>query len=878
MIESLSPDTNGQTEIGEINYGVAATDAATGTGYIMYSAEDVFARFNPDPYAHNSDHLITVVYSGGQWLYDNNYGTYTPFTPVATDVLIAALDFDADTIDSLEGVDETENGITKGYFAGDLSFMADWLAGGYDDGDFTVYGTYFIRYADAAATAYAYDPTGNLLALTDPAGNVTSYVHDNLGRVVEETNELDNTRYFVYNAAGQLVRRIDREDRVVVYQYDPLGRNTAEIWYADATDADADQNRLETILYSYDPAGRMLTAQDDAASYEYVYDSLGRVVEETQTLAGLTPVIVFSYQYSAVGLRTQTDATIGGLADAVTDYLHDPLGRVTKIEQYGVQGGNAVAEKRIDLTYDARSQYAAISYYSDLDGLSADLVMTATYAYDPSGRLTELVYTDATPDEIREFEWIYDAAGRIVAHDSDIASEDVSDYGYDATNQLTEADYDTGSDESYDYDSNGNRVLVDGTDSYTTGENNQTTSDGTYSYIYDDEGNLQYRYVDDDSSETLNTGDTDITEYAWDHRNRLTEVVHKDIFGGSTDWRAEYIYDCFNHRIASLYDIDGDSDVDIEERYVWQGKNVALDFVDTDGVGETESLELARRYLWGQMVDQLLAQETADDGGVEDVLYPVRDNLGSTRSLVEYDGDIAATYSYDSFGNVTVLVGSLTDTRYLYTCQEYDLTTGFYYYDARWYDPAVGKFVSEDPIAADLNMYRYVGNNPVLFVDPSGLISPNHPNTHWDNPTDVKPDKAADGIERHDNEDWSNYKGSAKELFTLWWEERNLKLSRTVIITGDTPFTQELRKSPWFDDVRQKIRERLELYCFCRLKCPKITENELEYLLSSKGGATRSYGILDIWRIPIDGYNVDTGNGNVADSFLGSFDGDYKIS
>ena len=94
---------------------------------------------------------------------------------------------------------------------------------------------------------------------------------------------------------------------------------------------------------------------------------------------------------------------------------------------------------------------------------------TFTNKSDDADRLTELVYTDATPEEIREFEWIYDAAGRIVAHDSDIDSEDVNDYGYDATGQLTSADYDTGSDESYTYDSNGNRVLVDGADSYTTG-------------------------------------------------------------------------------------------------------------------------------------------------------------------------------------------------------------------------------------------------------------------------------------------------------------------------------------------------------------------------------------------------------------------------
>ena len=70
------------------------------------------------------------------------------------------------------------------------------------------------------------------------------------------------------------------------------------------------------------------------------------------------------------------------------------------------------------------------------------------------------------------------------------------------------------------------------------------------------------------------------------------------------------------------------------------------------------------------------------------------------------------------------MVGSLTDTRYLYTCQEYDLTTGLYYYDARWYDPAVGKFISVDTIsfaAGDANLYRYVKNSPLTCIDPNGL-------------------------------------------------------------------------------------------------------------------------------------------------------------
>ena len=234
-----------------------------------------------------------------------------------------------------------------------------------------------------------------------------------------------------------------------------------------------------------------------------------------------------------MGYLTQMATTIGGTADAVTDYTYDALGRVTRIEQHGVQGGNAVSEKRVDIEYDVRSQYATIKYYSDLDGGSGNLVMTATYTFDDTGRLTDLVYTDASSATLRDFEWVYNAAGWITSHDSDIASEDVTSYTYDNVGQLTGVDYASSTDESYTYDENGNRITANG-DIYTTGDANQTTSDGTYTYIYDDNGNLQFRYVDADESETLNSGDTDVTEYTWDNRNRLVEVSEYDDYADYT--------------------------------------------------------------------------------------------------------------------------------------------------------------------------------------------------------------------------------------------------------------------------------------------------------------------------------------------------------
>ncbi len=106
------------------------------------------------------------------------------------------------------------------------------------------------------------------------------------------------------------------------------------------------------------------------------------------------------------------------------------------------------------------------------------------------------------------------------------------------------------------------------------------------------------------------------------------------------------------------------------------------------------------------------------------------DGLGSITSLTNSSGSIAQSYTFDSFGNQTASSGSLTNT-FRYTAREFDAETSLYYYRARYYDPSVGRFVSEDPTAFEtgVNWYSYVADNPVRFVDPLGLQkTPSTPN------------------------------------------------------------------------------------------------------------------------------------------------------
>ena len=99
------------------------------------------------------------------------------------------------------------------------------------------------------------------------------------------------------------------------------------------------------------------------------------------------------------------------------------------------------------------------------------------------------------------------------------------------------------------------------------------------------------------------------------------------------------------------------------------------------------------------------------------------DALGSTLALTDPAGSVLARYTYEPFGTTTVTGSAFSP--YQYTGREND-DTGLYYYRARYYNPVLQRFISEDPIGfrGGINVYSYVGNNPAGSRDPLGLWSP----------------------------------------------------------------------------------------------------------------------------------------------------------
>ncbi len=422
-------------------------------------------------------------------------------------------------------------------------------------------------------TNYGYDLAGNMTSLEDPDGNTTTYVYDDLNRVISDTNQLGDTRSFVYDLNGNLIQETDRDGRVRDFTYDDLNRQTAEEWMDGGT-------VVRTISYSYKADGELTSASSPDSAYAYTYDGDGRTTSVDNYGTPTVPNVVLSSQYDSNGNRTQLSAAIDGTDDFLNTYAFDALNRMTQLVQQGQTGGNSVATKGANLSYNLLGQLTSIfrtDYFGN--GPQPDIA-TSTFSYDSANRLTQIAYTTNGGTAIDAYSWTYDAANRVTSMTT--TTDGTATYSYDDTNQVTGASYaGTGqpANESYGYDSNGNRTNT----GYSTGSNNQLTSDGTFDYTYDAEGNriTRTRISNDPADDYLTT-------YTWDYRDRLTDVNFYNNSDVLTK-HVHYTYDVFNHLISKSVDSTGSGSYDRAEYYVYDGNDVVLDFVDPDGAGTSLS-------------------------------------------------------------------------------------------------------------------------------------------------------------------------------------------------------------------------------------------------------------------------------------------------
>ena len=401
-----------------------------------------------------------------------------------------------------------------------------------------------------------------------------------------------------------------------------------------------------------------------------------------------------TYSYDAAGNRTTVVTPHG-----TTTYTYDDLSRLaTAVDAAGTT------------TYG----YDAIGNHCGLHGLSGTGV-TATYSYDTLNRLVKV--TNSGPGGlISSYAYTLGPAGnRVQVVEAGPATTGRTvNYTFDPVYRLTQERIAQSPDPvatiAYSYDAVGNRTLMDRsgvltTYTYDTSDRLQAeaSSAGTITSTYDDNGNVTVR--GNGSSNTL---------YAYDAENRLVGVTNP---GGAVT----YVYDADGMRTSST--AGGTTTAFLVDK----GRPPTSCGCKTD-TGQSLPQVLAETaganvvtYTYGHA----LIHQTRTGGGTS---FYLTDGQLSTRQLTDGAAAVTDTYTFDAFGVTLASTGS-TPNVYLFTGEQLDPNSGFYYLRARYYNQASGRFLTTDPEEGDifdpvsLHRYLYANANPVDNRDPSGRLS-----------------------------------------------------------------------------------------------------------------------------------------------------------
>ncbi|WP_428267853.1 RHS repeat domain-containing protein [Haliangium sp.] len=595
------------------------------------------------------------------------------------------------------------------------------------------------------AAAYLLDPRDNPAALrppnyyAPPTGTPDAWVsttrYDTLGRRVHtHSNDTDVTRQ-AYDTAGRIRFTLEAdgvgagpagEDRIIYNRYDALGRLVEQGWLS----ATWDQVVTEVDNRSY---------PSEVATWRHRYRFDGDGVQpyalgrntEVWTQGRDRAVVVERFEFDLFGRTTSRSTTIADEATGTADYAYDRLGNVL-MSTFTPSGGEAVT---VSYGYDALGRVTTIGK----PGAGQEAAY-ARYGYDAAGNVAwerlaegskapiETVYTYASPGWLRAREGAlfaetlsYDDGvqprytGLITGVDYALpgthepGGAPVSarwSYGYDATGRLRTAARTTAADGApasgfgFDYDPNGNptALTTDGRQTrfgyYDGADQLKRTSsrDGDYTYL---------------PSGALEASPDHSVRY--DFTSGLAEEFEADLIDAAS------VALTFGTSSQRLRKVVTRSDRTVETRTYLPG-------VDLLAAAELwrPSSGPARQVTYVRGPVGLVAVEA---GG--DTLFVLRDHEGSNRVLVAPGQAPTAVLDYGPFGRLVAAAGG-TDPgllAYRFTGQEWDEELALYNFRDRVYDPDIMHFLSPDPDQEFFSPYSFVGNDPLLRVDPSGDVS-----------------------------------------------------------------------------------------------------------------------------------------------------------
>jgi RHS repeat-associated protein len=533
--------------------------------------------------------------------------------------------------------------------------------------------------AEGGIVRFEYDADGNRTKVIDSVGNVTMFVYDKLGRLNEEINTLGHKRVHSYDSVGNRTETIDRNGRRRTFEFDALNRMTQEKWW-DNTNA-----VIRTLEYAFNDLGLQTRAEDPAARYNYVYDGLNRLRTVQSTVSDL-PDFTLTYAYDKNGQTTSVSDNYGISVGSGYDSRNRLHSRTWQ--------GPGINPARVDFDYDKAGRRTRLDRFNNLTGTQR--VGFTTIGYDNGGVVADITHRGPAQQVQARHEYKFDSAYQMKSW---TINNESSAFEYDRTGQLTNTLGAVRVTESFRYDSNGSRMDLQSDGMYSVKGNNLIASDGPNRYDYDREGNMTSR---------VNTSSGILTTYQWDHRNRLTAVVDIDS-EESINQTVAFVYDAVNRRLAkTVTSPDGTYD----SKFLYNQEDA---WADLDGAHT-----ITARYLHGPQIDELISRQLRTDGNA----WYLTDHLGTVRNIAKDDGVVAAHAEYSSFGNVLSTSDPFLMGRFGFAGREWDAESGLLQMRSRYYNPQMGRFVSEDPIgfkSGDINLLRYVGNSPVNSRDPYGL-------------------------------------------------------------------------------------------------------------------------------------------------------------
>jgi RHS repeat-associated protein len=558
-------------------------------------------------------------------------------------------------------------------------------------------------------TTYTYDGRDNLKQVNQ-SGQTRTFSYSSLGRLLSASNpETTNPTTYAYDGSGNLVSKTDARGIITRLGYDGANRLGTK-QYSDGT---------ATVTYCYGDGiplpqtpgiawscggtppsfskGRLTSLSGDTSQPVFSqYDELGRVRASQQTTN--TAPFSFSYTHAPAGLQIETFPSGRQLT-----WTYDTSSRINALT--GTLGSTGT-------TYASVSSFwpSGAAHSTSLNGVGIGLAS----AYDSRLRPNSLSVS-ASNSETLGYTW--NPNGNLRQETIQLNSSTITQaFGYDPINRLISATESAGSTiwtQNFGYDAFGNRsLLASSTFIPYAGVTPQAPAPGILGQTVNGPfANNRFTGASYDNSGNVTGGAATVTPTStatYDAENRMQTVTDSGTF-------LRYYYDGGGHRVLKAN--------------------------CSEAPCSLATASQVATYVYDANDD--LAAEYGTTGPVTGTQYVFTDHLGSTRALVSTAGTFTRCYDYAPFGEPLVTGTGPRATCYTdvsspslapgatsikFTAKERDAETGLDFFGGRYFSGAQGRFTSPDPHneGAQLldpqswNMYSYVGNNPLRYVDPDG--------------------------------------------------------------------------------------------------------------------------------------------------------------